>query len=284
MFLGLPRPEDIGEVLRKHDLRAVEIAMPLDPGPLPKAFVENTLLCAERLDTCIMLHDALPLALASGDASLRARIRARMRETLRLAADANARSVTLHTTTTRAVRPMSPDWEDPSTLWLARVMESELTDDVNEAKSVFLSLLDEIAPIARDCGLTIAVENNFRDTRYFGERIDSISDILELVRAADSPAVGVCFDVYKAAGMESSIPGAIRDCAGLLLDVHVSDFEPTDTSIGVRRLPIGAGRIEWRPALRALEDIRYDGPLIMEMVGSEDDLRASRKFLDTLRA
>ena len=191
--------------------------------------------------------------------------------------------MTLHTTTTRALRPMTPGWRDPATLWLARQMEAGVTTDLAEAKAAFTDLLHELMPLAEAAGLALAVENNFRDTRYFGERPDSLDDVLEFVRLADSPAVGVCFDVYKAVSTEVSVTDAIRRCEGRLVDVHVSDYEPTDTTIGQTRMPLGGGRIDWSAVLQSLRDVNYDGPLILEMLGADADIEASVRHFESVR-
>ena len=285
MLLALPRLDEIAETLRRQRLGAVELARPLNPEPLPALLVENVLRTVEGLDVPVMLHEALPLALTARDRDLGARIHDRVLATVDLAGRAGARSVTLHTTTTRALRPVTPGWRDPATLWLAEQMESGVTPDPAEAQAAFAQFLDELAPLAEGSGVVLAVENNFRDTRYFGERADSIDDVLEFVRRADSPSVGVCFDVYKAVSTEPSLPEAIRRCAGRLVDVHVSDYEPTDTTIGQTRKPLGDGRIDWSEVLHSLRDVDYDGPLILEMLGADADIEASvRHFESVLEA
>ena len=108
MLLALPRLEAIAETLRRQRLGAVELAMPLNPDPLPEVLIENVLQTAAGLDAPVMLHDALPLVLTAREPDLRRRIRDRVLETVRLAGRAGVRSVTLHTTTTRALRPMTP--------------------------------------------------------------------------------------------------------------------------------------------------------------------------------
>jgi len=284
MFIGLPEPEKIGERLRRHGLSAVEIAMPLAPSPLPPRFVECALACSRDLAVPVAFHEALTLALATRDADTAGRIRDRIRQSLDLALRCRASVLTLHTTSPRTIRSMLSGWKEPSTRWLAHEMDCNVTPDLEEARHVLVELLRELGPWAASGGLTIALENNFRDTRYFGPRIDSIRHVLDVLEQAASPGLGVCFDVYKAVSTEQSVPEAIRGCGRLIANVHLSDFEPTDTTIGRLRCAIGSGAIDWAAVLRALREAGYDGPMILEMMGSGQDLETSRTYLEAVQA
>jgi sugar phosphate isomerase/epimerase len=279
MFLGAPELETVRSRVLEHDFEAVEIALPLNPDPIPGLFVRMATRCARGIGVPVAFHEALPLALATRDRNVAARIRSRLDETLRLARDAGARLLTLHTTSVRTIRPLLPGWKDAGTRWLAREMDTQENDDVAEAQEVFVRLLQEMGPAAASAGVTLAVENNFRDTRYFGERIDSIGDVLELIRRAGVPGVGACFDVYKAMSTEPSVPEAIRRCGSRIVNVHLSDYEATDTTFGHSRRALGRGAIDWASVLQAFRDVQYDGPMILEMHGSDEDLRISCEHL-----
>jgi sugar phosphate isomerase/epimerase len=284
MFVGQPEAGGLAERLARDRFSAVEIAMPITPDPFTDEFRRAAVACGRQMTIPVVFHEALPLALANEDRGMADRIRRRVRETLDLAAEAGVRIVTLHTTSTRTVNPMSPGWKIPGTRWLAHEMDRRVTQDLDVARRVFIELLREIGPAAAAAGVTVAVENNFRDTRYFGDRIESVRDVLDLVMAADAPGVKLCFDAYKAFSTEPSLPDAIRACGPWIANVHVSDFEAADTTIGVQRRPLGRGRIDWAAVLLALRDTAYDGPMILEMMASEHDLIESRDHLERVAA
>lgn len=64
-----------------------------------------------------------------------------------------------------------------------------------------------------------------------------------------------------------------------LANVHVSDYTPG----GSRHLPIGAGAIDWTRILRLLEDIGYEGPLMLEC-DCDGDLERLGRSRDILAA
>ena len=282
MYIGGPSPQALRARVEQHGFSAIEIAMPIDPNPLSTQFADGVRACSSELGLPVALHEALPLAAANGHADMAARLRARLDQTLDLAIEARCRVVTLHTTSTRTIRPMLPGWQREDTRWFAHEMDHNVTRDIGEARRVYVDLLRAMGPRATDGGVTLAVENNFRDVRHFGERFDSVADVIGLVDAAAVPGVGLCLDVYKAASTETSIPAAIRDWGPMLANVHVSDYTPTDTTIGQHRLAVGRGQIDWRAVLAALTDVGYDGPVTLEMLASDEDLAASVRYLTRL--
>ena len=284
MFVGVPSPKIVADRVRQFDFDAVELALPIDLAPLSKEYQSNAIDCARTCGVPVALHEPLPLALANRDRRVASAVRGRVLQALDLAVEAGLEVLTVHTTTTRTRNPLLPGWTRPNTRWLAHELDNNVTRDLDEAREVFVGLLRKVGPEAEQHGVTIAVENNFRDTRYFGERIDSIQDVLDLVQAAAVPGLGVCFDVFKAVSTEPDLPAAVRMCEGLLANAHLSDFEPADTTIGLERHALGQGSINWREVLGAFHDAGYDGAMTLEMLPTDQDLHASRRHFDAIRA
>lgn len=76
-----------------------------------------------------------------------------------------------------------------------------------------------------------------------------------LVAAVGVPALGIVLDSYHMHREEADPAAAIRACGTALRSFQLSDSE---------RGPIGSGTIDFTAQLRALADIGYQGPLILE--------------------
>jgi D-psicose/D-tagatose/L-ribulose 3-epimerase len=115
-----------------------------------------------------------------------------------------------------------------------------------------LKSMRELAPVAMDSGVVLNIEviNRFEQFLF-----NTCGEALPFVREIDSPAVGILLDTFHMNIEEDSIGGAIRTAGKHLNALHIGETN--------RKLP-GMGRMPWQEIRSALDDINYDGPLVME--------------------
>jgi sugar phosphate isomerase/epimerase len=128
-----------------------------------------------------------------------------------------------------------------------------------------------LAEDAAGRGITIMVEN---DDRMFSG-VEGLSVILDAV-----PEAQLHLDVGHAnlrLGLtEKNRTASLLQAFGdRVAHVHVSDNKGGAEDL---HLPLGAGTIDWRGAIRALKEAGYDGTVTLEVFSRERDyLRASRR-------
>ena len=100
-------------------------------------------------------------------------------------------------------------------------------------------------------------------------------EVVKMCREIDLPNVGVILDTYSGLQTESDLPGAIRETGDLLFHYHCNDLN--------KRAP-GWGDVDFRPFMRALLDIDYQGYASIEVFDFEPDpVEHARKGLETLK-
>ena len=117
-----------------------------------------------------------------------------------------------------------------------------------------MDTLNTISIQAENLGLKLAVEPI---NRYRTSIINSAAQALDLIKAIDSPALGILFDSYQANIEESNPISALESvlAAGKLFHFHACDNH--------RGAP-GSGHIDWQAYLQALRTGGYNGHLTME--------------------
>lgn len=105
---------------------------------------------------------------------------------------------------------------------------------------------------AAKVGVRLGVEFLNRFECYF---LNTTADACELVRRVDHPSVGVLYDTHHANIEEKDVAAAIAAGAESIGHVHVSEND--------RGTP-GKGQVRWTETFGALEEIDYDGWLVIE--------------------
>jgi sugar phosphate isomerase/epimerase len=130
----------------------------------------------------------------------------------------------------------------------------------------------EIVDAAAQRGIKIMVEN--LDRMFSG--VEDIGAILEAV-----PQAGFHLDVGHAnlrfgnRGRNRTVE-LLEAFSGRLVHVHVSDNRGGEDDL---HLPLGAGLIDWKGAIRALKGAGYDGTVTLEVFSRErEHLRTSRRL------
>jgi D-psicose/D-tagatose/L-ribulose 3-epimerase len=124
-----------------------------------------------------------------------------------------------------------------------------------EEKARSVAYLREVAPYAEERGVTIALEYLNRFEMYL---TNTAADLAAIVREVDHPRVRMMYDTFHAHIEEKDPRAALRDCADVLVHVHVSEND--------RSTP-GAGQVEWDETFAGLDEIGYDGWVVIEAFG-----------------
>jgi D-psicose/D-tagatose/L-ribulose 3-epimerase len=112
---------------------------------------------------------------------------------------------------------------------------------------------------AAQAGVRFAVEPL---NRFETDIANTARHACEIVEAVSSPAVGVMLDTFHMNMEESDLPRAIRNTGDRLFH-----FQANENHRGF----VGSGHIDWPPILRALVDIGYDGPIVLEPFRRDDE-------------
>lgn len=112
---------------------------------------------------------------------------------------------------------------------------------------------------AADAGVTFGVEPL---NRFETDIANTAGHAIEIVEAVASPAVGVMLDTFHMNMEEFDLPSAIRRTGSRL--VH---FQANENNRGF----VGSGHIDWPSIARALHDVAYKGPIVLEPFRRSDE-------------
>ena len=198
-------------------------------GEIRRLFEQNGL---ESTFTVVMVDD---LSTISGDAGVRARTRQYLADCIRTIAECGGNLM---------VGPLySPVGYLPG--------RRRTADEWKAAVETFQAL----GPVAREHGVTLAIEPLNRFETYF---LNTVDDGVRLCDEVGDGNVGLLVDTFHANIEEKSIAGAYRKAAKHLKHVHTCEND--------RGAP-GSGHVEWSEVLAALREIGYDGWLTIESFG-----------------
>lgn len=113
--------------------------------------------------------------------------------------------------------------------------------------------IQQVIPLAEYYGIDYAIELVNRFEQFI---INSVAEGKSYCKDINSPNAKLLIDVFHANIEENNIADAIRDAGPLLAHLHISENN--------RRLP-GSGRhMPWAEIFQALQDIDYQGRIILE--------------------
>jgi len=112
--------------------------------------------------------------------------------------------------------------------------------------------LKELAAYAQDHGVILCVEPLNRFETSF---INLATQVVEVVDLVDSPACQIMLDTFHMNIEEKSLGDAIRVAGPRLKHLHSCEND--------RGAP-GSGHVPWDDVAKALKDIDYDGPVVIE--------------------
>lgn len=112
---------------------------------------------------------------------------------------------------------------------------------------------------AADAGILFGVEPL---NRFETDICNTTRHALEIVERVGSPAVGVMLDTFHMNMEEFDLADAIRQAGSKL--VH---FQANENNRGF----VGSGHIDWPAIARALRDVSYRGPIVLEPFRRSDE-------------
>lgn len=141
----------------------------------------------------------------------------------------------------------------------------------DSTKNILFDSLKEISDFNKDYGVTIALEN-MPDTFITTMRVSQ--EVLEILEQKQLSGIKHTMDVGHLETNNVNIGEYIHDLRNYLVHIHLHDnFGEFDN-----HLPLGDGNINFPIIFRALNDINYNGRIILEMTKTEDILK-SREYL-----
>ena len=136
----------------------------------------------------------------------------------------------------------------------------------DEQHDAIVEALDRVAETAADAGVTLGVEPLNTAVDHPGYYLSSASEGREIVRAVDSPAVGLLFDVYHQQITEGDVTRGLTESVDDLTYVHLAD--------NPGRNEPGTGELNYETILSALREAGYDGYVGCEFSPVGDDAAA----------
>jgi D-psicose/D-tagatose/L-ribulose 3-epimerase len=139
------------------------------------------------------------------------------------------------------------------------VGKTHLSEEEQKKKEWKLAVegLQELGEYARRRGVTIALEQLNRFETSF---INTAADLVRLIREVGCPAVKGHLDTFHMNIEEKHLGEAIRTVGKDLAHFHACEND--------RGTP-GSGHIEWKEVKEALQDIGYDGYVVIESFSTE---------------
>ncbi len=131
-----------------------------------------------------------------------------------------------------------------------------------------MDILTRLADITRRCGVRLAIET------------DPADYIIRLVDTINRDDVGMNLDTGHSFLKDGGDPAeTARKIGKRLFTTHLQDNFGTHDD----HQPPGLGRIDWLSTMRALKEIGYDGPLMMEMTGTANKQHRVDGYLKELQ-
>jgi sugar phosphate isomerase/epimerase len=133
-----------------------------------------------------------------------------------------------------------------------RMSRSEPPRSADEDRAVLLDALAELGAHAQRVGAVLFLEPL---NRYEDYMVNTLADGASLIREVGLPTVRLMADTFHMNIEEADPAQSLRRHADVLGHVQVAD---------TNRLEPGAGHYDWKGTLAALQDIGYEGWLVME--------------------
>jgi D-psicose/D-tagatose/L-ribulose 3-epimerase len=123
----------------------------------------------------------------------------------------------------------------------------------------FVVGVQRIAERAQELGLQLAIEVL---NRYESHLLNTSEEAVRFVEEVGAPNVGLLLDAYHMNIEEADLASAIRVAGEHLFLFHAADSN---------RQAVGRGHTDFLDVMRALQDIGYDGSIIVECTASGPD-------------
>jgi D-psicose/D-tagatose/L-ribulose 3-epimerase len=98
--------------------------------------------------------------------------------------------------------------------------------------------------------------------RYETSVMNTVDQVLDLIEPLPAETCGVLFDTYHANVEERGIAAALRATGDRLVHVHACGTD--------RGAPGADDQVDWPAVARVLEELRYDGDVVIESFTAEN--------------
>jgi sugar phosphate isomerase/epimerase len=151
----------------------------------------------------------------------------------------------------------------------------------NHARRLIKEALKELAPLAAELGIVLAVEPMHPNCAAEFTFLTSLDDVLEVIQAVGSPQVKLVFDTYHL-GQTADCVERIPQIAQHIAIVQLGDArEPPKTE--QNRCLLLEGSIPLREIVEALKASGYDGYYDVELLGEEIETLEYGELLEHAR-
>jgi len=141
----------------------------------------------------------------------------------------------------------------------------------NHARRLFRSALQELAPLAGEHGVCLAIEPMHADCSSDWTFLTGFEDTLELMHSVDSPHIRLAFDAYHLA-QDDAILERLPELVPYLALVQLGDARrPPEGE--QNRCRLGEGFVPLRQIAQILQTAGYDGYYDVELLGEDLDNR-----------
>jgi sugar phosphate isomerase/epimerase len=136
----------------------------------------------------------------------------------------------------------------------------------NHARRLLTTALKELAPLAAEQNLVLALEPMHPTCSCDCTFLTSLEEALAVIDLIASPQVRLSFDTYHSGSGAQALEQA-RRLAGHIAIVHLADGHPPDEE--QHRTPLGRGSVPLKELISALSAGGYDGDFDIELFGDE---------------
>lgn len=136
-----------------------------------------------------------------------------------------------------------------------------------DAQLRLVASLREIAPMAADFGVSLALESDLRP-----------SDFALLLDQVGHTAITVNYDIGNSAALGFNHLDEFQSYGRSISDVHIKDRLFQGGSV-----PLGTGAADIPMVIQCLEEVEYDGPLILQAFRDDDGFASTSEQLTTFR-
>lgn len=147
-----------------------------------------------------------------------------------------------------------------------------------KARNLFLELTEKTLNFASSRGIRLALESFCYPPFIF----HGLDDFMNFVSQFPPSKLGILMDVGHLYQAKIDLEETIERFRSRLCDVHIHDATQQSNFRVATHLPIGKGTIDFSRLIDGLHQVRYDGWLTLEIIGTEKEIVQSKTILENL--